>query len=94
MATPTGTGATPTTIPTATGTSSVIAGSADYQTLMTEIQQTINKNDLLFKQIQQSNYPDAGTYSSDLLNYKINTKVTDLTDARKQIWDFLNNKYA
>ena len=94
MATPTGTGATPTTIPTATGTSSVIAGSADYQTLMTEIQQTINKNDLLFKQIQQSNYPDAGTYSSDLLNYKINTKVTDLTDARKQIWDFLNKKYA
>ena len=90
MATPTRTG----TIPTSTGQSTVIAGSADYQILMSEIQQTINKNDLLFKQIQQSNYPDAGSYSSDLLNYKINTQVTDLTTARQQIWEFLNKKYA
>ena len=90
MTTPIITGA----IPTSTGQSTAIAGSADYQILMSEIQQTINKNDLLFKQIQKSNYPDAGTYSSDLLNYKINTQVTDLTDARQQIWDFLNKKYA
>ena len=74
---------TPTTNPTPT----------DYQALLSDIQTTINKNDILFKQIQQVNYPNAGTYSSDLLNYKINTKVTDLTQARTQIWDFLNKKY-
>lgn len=68
--------------------------SSDYQTLLFEIKTTINKNDNLFKQIQQSNYPNAGSYSSDLLNYKIDTQVTDLTKARQQIWDFLNKKYA
>ena len=26
--------------------------------------------------IQKANYPDAGNYSSDLLNYKIDTQVT------------------
>ena len=68
--------------------------SSDYQTLLFEIKTTINKNDNLFKQIQQSNYPNAGSYSSDLLNYKIDTQVTDLTKARQEIWDFLNKKYA
>ena len=43
---------------------------ADYQALLGEIQTTIDKNDTLFKQIQQTNYPNAGSYSSDLLNYK------------------------
>jgi hypothetical protein len=69
-------------------------GISDYQILMTEIKTTIDKNDALFKQIQQSNYPNAGSYTSDLIDYKIDTKVTDLTEARKQIWDFLNKKYA
>ena len=41
---------------------SAIAESTDYQALMTEIKLTIDKNDLLFKQIQQSNYPNAGSY--------------------------------
>ena len=68
--------------------------SSDYQSLMSEIKITIDKNDTLFKQIQQSNYPNAGSYTSDLLNYKIDTQVTDLTKARQQIWDFLNKKYA
>jgi len=71
-----------------------IDNSADYQTLMNEIKTTIDRNDLLFKQIQQSNYPNAGSYSSDLLNYKIDAQITDLTKTRQQIWDFLNKKYA
>ena len=81
--------ATPTQKPTPT-----IAGSGDYYTLLNEIKTTIDKNDIVFKQIQQSNYPNAGTYTSDLLNYKIDTKITDLTQARQQIWDFLNKKYS
>jgi hypothetical protein len=79
--------------PTGSGASDSITNSADYQTLMTSIKSTIDKNDLLFKQIQQSNYPDAGKYTSDLINYKLDTQVTDLTAARKEIWDFLNKKY-
>lgn len=66
---------------------------SDYQALMVEIKSTIDKNDTLFKQIQKTNYPNAGSYNSDLLNYKIDTQVTDLTSARQQIWDFLNKKY-
>ena len=76
--------------PTPTNTT---AGSSDYQSLINEIKTTIDKNDSLFKQIQQTNYPNAGSYKSDLLNYKIDTQVTDLTKARQQIWDFLNKKY-
>lgn len=81
------------TTPTGSGISDSIANSDDYQTLMSSIKSTIDKNDLLFRQIQQSNYPDAGTYTSDLINYKLDTQVTDLTAARKEIWDFLNKKY-
>jgi len=73
---------------------SAIIGSSDYKALMDEIKTTIDKNDLLFSQIQQSNYPNAGSYTSDLLNYKLNTQVSDLTKARQEIWDFLNKKYA
>jgi hypothetical protein len=83
---------TQTTIPKANSSSS--GEISDYQLLMSEIKTTIDKNDALFKQIQQSNYPNAGSYTSDLLNYKIDTKITDLTSARQQIWDFLNKKYA
>ena len=83
---------TQTTIPKANSSSS--GEISDYQLLMSEIKTTIDKNDALFKQIQQSNYPNAGSYTSDLLNYKIDTKITDLTSARQQIWDFLNKKYT
>jgi hypothetical protein len=77
------------------GTNTTIPSNAsDYATLMSEIKTTINKNDALFKQIQQSNYPNAGSYTSDLLNYKIDTQVSDLTKARQEIWNFLNKKYA
>jgi len=83
------------TIQTPTPTGQTATGSAaDYQTLIKEIKTTIDKNDALFKNIQQSNYPNAGSYTSDLLNYKIDTQVSDLTKARKEIWDFLNKKYA
>ena len=83
-----------TTTTMSSGESSTLPESQDYQILMTEIKSTIDKNDLLFNQIQQSNYPNAGSYSSDLINYKIDAQVTDLTKARQQIWDFLNKKYA
>lgn len=66
----------------------------DYKLLLGEIQFTITKNDSLFKQIQQSNYPNAGSYTSDLLNYKIDTQIENLTEARTQIWNFLNKKYT
>ena len=68
-------------------------GSSDYQNLLTAIKNTIEKNDRLFQQIQQANYPNAGIYASDLLNYKIDTKVNDLTQARHTVWDFINKKY-
>tara|TARA_B110000305_G_C19233967_1_gene536583 strand:+ start:93 stop:842 length:750 start_codon:yes stop_codon:yes gene_type:complete len=66
---------------------------ADYEILLSDIKKTIDKNDELFKLIQKANYPDAGSYSSTLLNYKIDTQVTDLKKARTQIWDFLSQKY-
>lgn len=67
--------------------------SSDYQNLLNAIKNTIDKNDRLFQQIQQANYPYAGNYTSDLLNYKIDTKVNDLTQARQTVWDFVNKKY-
>ena len=86
--------ATQTTVQAQNPTTTVfMSSSPDYQTLMTEIKTSIDKNDKLFSTIQQSNYPNAGTYSSDLLNYKINTQVSDLTKARTEIWDFLTKKY-
>ena len=74
-------------------TTAFMASSPDYQTLMADIKTSIDKNDKLFSTIQESNYPNAGTYSSDLLNYKIDTQVTDLVKVRAQIWDFLTKKY-
>jgi hypothetical protein len=86
---------TMTTVSSAPSAPKTATGSAeDYQTLISEIKTTIDKNDALFKKLQQSNYPNAGSYNSDLLNYKIDTQVTDLTKARQEIWDFLNKKYA
>ena len=74
-------------------TTAFMASSPDYQTLMRDIKESINRNEQLFTTIQESNYPNAGTYKSDLLNYKIDEQVTDLTRARTQIWDFLTKKY-
>lgn len=67
--------------------------SSDYQKLLNEIKNTIDKNDRLFQQIQQANYPNAGNYTSDLLNYKIDVQINDLTEARQTVWDFVNRKY-
>jgi hypothetical protein len=80
--------ATATTIPLTAATAN-----SDYQNLLTAIKNTIDKNDRLFQQIQQANYPNAGNYTSDLLNYKIDTKVNDLTQTRQTVWDFVNKKY-
>ena len=74
-------------------TTPFLGSSPDYQTLMAEIKESIERNDKLFSTIQESNYPNAGKYKSDLLNYKIDEQVTDLTKARTQIWDFLSKKY-
>ena len=83
--------ASPTQTPTSTSTGT--NDSYDYKSLMFEIKTTIDKNDALFKLIHKANYPNAGTYSSDLLDYKIDTQVIDLKKAREQIWDFLKKKY-
>jgi len=80
------------TTPTPTQSGSM-AGSADYQTLMSDIKTTIDKNDNLFKLIQKTNYPDAGSYTSDLLNYKIDTQISDLKKAREDIWIFLTKTF-
>ena len=84
-----------TTSSSATGSASGSASGStgNYEILLNEIKQTIDKNDRLFQQIQQANYPNAGQYTSDLLNYKIDTQVKDLTKTRQTIWDFLNKKY-
>ena len=68
-------------------------GNIAYKNLLNDIKITIDRNDELFKQIQKSNYPDAGQYTSDLLNYKIDTQITDLKKARNTVWDFVNKKY-
>ena len=72
---------------------SFMSNSPDYQNLMSSIKNSIDKNDNLFKVIQKANYPSAETYASELLNYKINTQITDLTKARTDIWTFLTKKY-
>jgi len=77
---------------TPTGTS-FMSNSPDYQNLLNSIKNSIDKNDNLFKVIQKANYPSAETYASELLNYKINTQITDLTKARMEIWNFLTKKY-
>jgi hypothetical protein len=70
-----------------------IGNSSDYQNLIQEIQQTIQKTDTIFKQIQESNYPNAGRYQSDLINFKVDTQVKDVAKTRGQIWEFINKKY-
>lgn len=72
---------------------STVDTSVDYNTLLLEIKNTIDKNDKLFQQIQQANYPNAGAYQSELLNYKIDVQTQDLVKARQTVWDFLNKKY-
>jgi hypothetical protein len=79
--------------PTTTSSLSAIDTSSSYQTLLLEIKNTIDKNDQLFQQIQQANYPNAGNYQSDLLNYKIDIETKDLVLARQSVWDFLTKKY-
>lgn len=80
-------------IPTTTKALSVSDTSTGYNALLLEIKNTIDKNDKLFQQIQQANYPDAGSYQSDLLNYKIDMQTKDLVKARQTVWDFITKKY-
>ena len=94
MATSTAYTTTPTIVAGTGGSAGGAPTMLDYQLLLGEIKSTIDKNDSLFKQIQQSNYPNAGSYTSDLLNYKIDNQITDLTQTRNQIWDFLTKKYT
>ena len=78
----------------ASAASNAVASSSTYQALLTEIKKTVDRNDQLFQQIQQANYPNAGNYQSDLLNYKIDTQIKDLEKARQTVWDFLGKKYT
>jgi hypothetical protein len=71
----------------------IMNSSSDYRSLMNDIKTTIDKNDNLFKIIQKTNYPDSGAYSSELLNYKIDTQITDLQKAREDIWNFLRKTF-
>jgi len=77
----------------APGSLSALDVSSSYQNLLLEIKNTIDKNDKLFQQIQQANYPNAGNYQSDLLNYKIDMQTQDLVKARQTVWDFISKKY-
>jgi len=82
------------TTPTPTPTQSdIMNSSSDYRSLMNDIKTTIDKNDNLFKLIQKANYPDSGAYTSDLLNYKIDTQITNLQKAREDIWIFLTKTF-
>ena len=67
--------------------------STTYTNLLNDIKNLIDRNDFLFKKIQQSNYPNAGSYTSDLINYKIDTQIADLTKTRDTVWNFVNKKY-
>ena len=75
-------------------TNQTVLSNADYQSLIQDIKTTIDKNDNLFQQIQQANYPNAGNYTSDLLNYKIETEGKNLEEVRMQVWNYLTRKYA
>ena len=79
--------------PAVTSALSSLDTSSSYNTLLLEIKNTIDKNDKLFQQIQQANYPNAGSYQSDLLNYKIDMQTKDLVKARQTVWDFITKKY-
>jgi len=79
--------------PAVTSALSSLDTSSSYNTLLLEIKNTIDKNDQLFQQIQQANYPNAGSYQSDLLNYKIDMQTKDLVKARQTVWDFITKKY-
>lgn len=82
-----------TTTRATTVTSSQSLSNNDYQSLVSEIKATIDRNDQLFQQIQRANYPNAGNYSSDLLNYKIETEGKSLEEVRNQVWNYLTSKY-
>ena len=79
---------------TAADTANSLNATSDYTNLITEIENTIKKNDVLFQQIQKSNYPNPGSYQSDLVNFKIDKQTKDITKTRGQIWDFINKKYT
>ena len=66
---------------------------SDYQILLDDIKNSIAINDANFKLVQKTNYPDAETYSSELLNYKIDTQIADLKKGREEVWNFLTKKY-
>lgn len=66
---------------------------SDYDKLVAEIQSTIDRSDSLFKTIQQSKYPNAGEYKSDLTRYKTSIITGDETNKRNEIWKYLTDKY-
>lgn len=66
---------------------------SSYQNLIGEIEQTINKNEQLFKDMKSAKYVQSKSYESDLKNYKMNKEIEDIAETRKEIWDTLDKKY-
>ena len=62
----------------------------EYITLNTEIKNTIERQNQMYKDLQSSMDSD---YKNDRKNIQIDEKITDLTEHRNNIWDFLNQKY-
>jgi len=66
---------------------------SSYQNLTNEIKNTVADNERLFREMRAATYDGSGNYESDLKNYKINKEVTNVNEARTQIWDVLDKKY-
>ena len=62
----------------------------EYITLNTEIKNTIERQNQMYKDLQSSMDSD---YKNDRKNIQIDEKITDLAEHRNNIWDFLNQKY-
>lgn len=66
---------------------------SSYETIISEIQATIENNDKMFQDLQKLRYDPAKDYVTDLKNYRIDKEITDVTETRNEIWDVLDKKY-
>ena len=66
---------------------------SSYETIISEIQATIENNDKMFQDLQRLRYDPAKDYVTDLKNYRINREITDVTETRNELWDVLDKKY-
>lgn len=66
---------------------------SSYQNLTNEIKNTVDDNERLFREMRSATYDGSRSYESDLKDYKINKEITNVNEARTQIWDVLGKKY-